>query len=114
HDSHRGTLRQVRCAFGPRLSGWPRTNRPALLHELRFARLQAQEITAEKNKWSAGRFAWHSILFCGEFVCAQRREITRCQRSPPSPWAAPACSALAPALAFSDLSFLGCALRRRP
>jgi hypothetical protein len=39
HDAHRGTLRQVRCAFGPRVSGWTRTNRTALLHELGVARL---------------------------------------------------------------------------
>ena len=59
HDSHRGALRPLRCAFGPRVSRWSRANRAALLHELGVARLQAEEVsnpTADNRKrWSAGR-----------------------------------------------------------
>src|SRR6266849_4125353 len=45
HDAHRGTLRQMRCAFGPRFSGWSRADRAALLHELGIPRLQAEEVS---------------------------------------------------------------------
>src|ERR1700686_1227545 len=55
HGSHRGALCPLRCASGPRVSGWSRADRAALLHELGVARLQAEEVSAKKKRWSAGR-----------------------------------------------------------
>src|SRR6266852_8754479 len=43
--SHRGALCPLRCASGPRFSGWSRADRAALLHELGIPRLQAEEVS---------------------------------------------------------------------
>src|SRR5258706_14766188 len=53
YGSPRGALCPLRCAFGPRVSGWSRADRAALLHELGVARLQAEEV--KRKRWSAGR-----------------------------------------------------------
>src|SRR5260370_42335531 len=49
HGSHRGALCPLRCASGPRVSGWARADRAALLHELGVTRLQAEEVSAKKE-----------------------------------------------------------------
>src|SRR5688572_23023285 len=43
HDAHRGPLQPLRLAPRPRLRGWARADRPALLHQLDRARLPRRE-----------------------------------------------------------------------
>src|SRR6266853_6050957 len=123
HGSHRGALCPLRCAFGPRVSGWSWAHRAALLHELGVARLQAEEVSLEKlNDGAPGVLARPPLCRTGGAPVApsfflnsdlefRLREITRCLRSQPSPSVLPACSELDSAPAFSDLSFPCCALR---
>src|SRR5882762_10374685 len=101
HGSHRGALCALRCAFRPRVSGWSRADRAALLHELGVARLQAEEVSGlsrdpKKKRWSAGRLARPPQWWTGETPVApslflnsnlefRLRELTRCPRSRPSP-----------------------------
>src|ERR1700745_2072834 len=58
HEPHRGALRPLRCAFRPRVSRWPRTERFALLHGLGLARLQTEEVDLQKERtmevWACG------------------------------------------------------------
>src|ERR1700704_602901 len=124
HGSHRGALCPLRCAFGPRVSGWSRADRAALLHELGVARLQAEEVSElskrskqiKENDGAPGVLARPPLCRTGEapvapslFLNSNRefrlREITRCPRSRPLPSVLPACSELDFAPAFSDLSF---------
>jgi hypothetical protein len=43
HDAHRGALRPLRRAFGPRLRGRPQAHRPALLHQLGLPRVRTRQ-----------------------------------------------------------------------
>src|ERR1700719_2429750 len=132
HGSHRGALCPLRCAFGPRVSGWSRADRAALLHELGVAGLRAEEVSGpskrsnkKRNDGAPGVVARPPLCRTGETPVApslflnsnlefRLREFTRCPRSRPLPSVLPACSELDSVPAFSDLSFRGCVLRRRP
>ena len=48
HETNRGALCRLRCASGPRVSGWSGPDRPALLHELSVPGLQAEEVIKEE------------------------------------------------------------------
>src|SRR5882762_3267674 len=125
HGSHRGALCALRCAFGPRVSGWSRAHWAALLHELGVARLQAEEVSelskrsnrkkktmerrASSPSWT-GEAPGPPSLFLNSNLEFRLRELTRCPRSRPSPWVLPACSELDSVRGFSDLSFRDCAL----
>jgi hypothetical protein len=50
HETNRGALCRLRCASGPRVSGWSRTNRAALLHEFGIPGLQAEEVIIKDDE----------------------------------------------------------------
>src|ERR1700686_5207763 len=128
HEPHRGALRALRCAFRPRVSGWPGTNWAALLYELGFARLQTQKIkdlkkeTMECRASSPGWMDHESIpppviTSSSEVQIrfgSEASEITGCPKPQQLLLELPACFDSDSASAISDFASRDFALRPRP